>query len=83
MLKILSRTPNRDFYIFIKSTPEQYSNSKIKIKGIREEIKALRAYEIPIKSFDDFSGTSIIEYIDQFSKRGQHSNLDIFDLPQP
>ena len=32
MLKILSRIPNRDIYIIIKSPPEQYSNSTIKIK---------------------------------------------------
>ena len=32
MLKILSRMPNRDIYIITKSPPEQYTNSKIKIK---------------------------------------------------
>ena len=32
MLKILSRKPDRDFYIITKSPPEQYTNSKIKFK---------------------------------------------------
>ena len=41
MLKILSRIPNRDIYIITKSPPEQYSNSKIKIKEISDEIKPL------------------------------------------
>ena len=36
MLKILSRIPNRDIYILIKSPPEQYANSKIKFKEISE-----------------------------------------------
>ena len=41
MLKILSRMPERDIYIITKSPPEQYSNSKIKIKEIGDEIKPL------------------------------------------
>ena len=32
MLKILSRISDRDIYIITKSPPEQYINSKIKIK---------------------------------------------------
>ena len=34
MLKILSRIPDRDLCIITKSSPEQYSNSEIKIKEI-------------------------------------------------
>ena len=41
MLKILSRMPNREIYIITKSPPEQYSNSKIKTKGVNDEIKPL------------------------------------------
>ena len=32
MLEVLSRTPDRDVYIITKSSPEQYSNYKTKIK---------------------------------------------------
>ena len=39
MLKILSRISDRDIYIITKSPPEQYTNSKIKIKEISDEIK--------------------------------------------
>ena len=41
MLKTLLRIPNRDIYIITKSPPEQYTNSKIKIKEISDEIKHL------------------------------------------
>ena len=41
MLKILSRMIDRDIYIITKSPPEQYTNSKIKIKEIGDEIKPL------------------------------------------
>ena len=41
MLKTLSRIPDRDVYIITKSPPEQYTNSKIKIKAISDEIKPL------------------------------------------
>ena len=41
MLKILSRMIDRDIYIITKSPPEQYTNSKIKIKEISDEIKPL------------------------------------------
>ena len=36
MLKILSRISDRDIYIITKSTPEQYTNSKIKLKEIND-----------------------------------------------
>ena len=45
MLKTLSRMPDRDIYIITKSPPEQYTNSKIKIKEISDEIKPLNEYE--------------------------------------
>ena len=41
MLKTLSRIPDRDIYIITNSPPEQYTNSKIKIKEISDEIKLL------------------------------------------
>ena len=44
MLKILSRMLDRDVYIITKSPPEQYTNSKIKIKEISDEIKPLNEY---------------------------------------
>ena len=53
MLKILSRIPERDFYIITKSPPEQYSNSKFKIKEISDELKPLSEYENAIIVFDD------------------------------
>ena len=53
MLKILSRISDRDIYIITKSPPEQYSNSKIKIKEISDEIKSLNEYENGIIVFDD------------------------------
>ena len=56
MLKILSRLPNRDFYIITKSPSEQYSKSKIRIKEIREEIKPVSECENDIKVFDDIFG---------------------------
>ena len=54
MLKILSRIPNRDFYMITKSPPEQYSNAKIKIKEISDEIKPLSEHEKIIIVFDGF-----------------------------
>ena len=59
MRKIYPRIPNRDIYKIIKSPPEQYSNSKIKIKEIGEEIKPLNDYDKPIIIFDDFLGSSL------------------------
>ena len=87
MLKLLSRMPDRDVYIITKSPPEQYTNSKIKIKEISDEIKPLNEYENSIIVFDDILGSSNSRFIDQFFIRG-HNNLDIylsqsyFDLPK-
>ena len=82
MLKLLSRIPNRDFYIITKSPPEQYSNSKIKIKEISDEIKSLNEYENGVIVFDDVLGSSNSRFIDQFFIRGRHNNLDIYYLSQ-
>ena len=82
MLKILSRIPDRDIYIITKSPPEQYINSKIKIKEIGDEIKPLNEYENGIIVFDDISGSSNCRFIDQFFIRGRHNNLDIYYLSQ-
>ena len=82
MLKILSRTPYRDTYIITKSPPEQYTNSKIKIKEISDEIKPLNDYENGIIVFDDILGLSNSRFIDQFFIRIRHNNLDIYYLPQ-
>ena len=78
MLKILSRIPNRDIYIIIKSPSEQYNNSEIKIKQISDEIKPLNDNENGIIVFDDILGSSISRFINQFFIRGRHNNLDIF-----
>ena len=77
MLKILSRKINRDIYIITKSPPEQYTNSKTKIKDISDEIKPLNEYENGIIVFDDILGSSNSRFIDQFFIRGRHNNLDI------
>ena len=82
MLKILSRMPDRDIYIITKSPPEQYTNSKIKIKEISDEIKPLNEYENGIIVFDDILGSSNSRFIDQFFIRGRHNNLDIYYLSQ-
>ena len=82
MLKILSRIPNRDIYIISKSPPEQYSNTKIKIKEICDEIKPLSEYENGIIVFDDILGSSNSKFIDQFFIRGRHNDLDIYYLSQ-
>ena len=82
MLKILSRISDRDFYIFTKSPPEQYTNSKIKIKEISDEIRPLNEYENGIIVFDDILGSSNSRFIDQFFIRGRHNNLDIYYLSQ-
>ena len=66
MLKILSRKPDRDIYIITKSPPEQYTDSKIKIQDISDEIKPLNEYENGIIVFDDILGTSNSRFIDQF-----------------
>ena len=54
MLKILSLILDRDLHLITKSPSEQYSKTKIKIKGITEEIKLLNEYENAIIVFDDF-----------------------------
>ena len=82
MLKILSRISDRDIYIITKSPPEQYTNSKIKIKEIGDEIKSLNEYENGIIVFDDILGSSNSRFIDQFFIRGRHNNLDIYYLSQ-
>ena len=82
MLKILSRIPDRDIYIITKSPPEQYTNSKIRIKEISDEIKPLNEYENGIVVFDDILGSSNSRFIDQFFIRGRHNNLDIYYLSQ-
>ena len=82
MLKILSRISDKDIYIITKSPPEQYTNSKIKIKEINDEIKPLNENENGITVFDDILGSSNIKFIDQFFIRGRHNNLDIYYLSQ-
>ena len=82
MLKILSRISDRDFYIITKSPPEQYTNSKIKIREISDEIKPLNEYENGIIVFDDVLGSTNSRFIDQFFIRGRHNNLDIYYLSQ-
>ena len=80
MIKILSRISDRDIYIITKSPPEQYTNSKIKIKEISDEIRPLNEYENGV--FDDILGSSNSKFIDQFFIRGRHKNLDIYYLSQ-
>ena len=82
MLKILSRISDGDIYIITKSPLEQYTNSKIKIKEISDEIKPLNEYENGIIVFDDILGSSNSRFIDQFFIRGRHNNLDIYYLSQ-
>ena len=82
MLKILSRMINRDIYIITESPPEQYTNSKIKIKEISDEIKPVNEYENGIILFDDILGSSNSRFLDQFLIRGRHNNLDIYFLSQ-
>ena len=83
MLKILSRLPPEwNIYIITKSPPEQYWNSKIKIKEISDEIKPLNEYENAVIVFDEVLGSSSSKYIHQFFIRGRHNNLDIYYLSQ-
>ena len=88
MLKFFSRIPDRNIYI-TKSPPEQYSNSKIKINEISDEIKPLNEYENAIIVFDDILGATNSRVIDQFFIRGRHNDLtkyyqsqSYFDLPE-
>ena len=83
MLKTFSRIPDRDIYIITKSPPEQYTNSKIRIKEISDEIKPLNEYENGITIFDDTLGSSISRFIGQFFIRRRHNILDISYLSQP
>ena len=82
MLETLSRKPDRDIYIVTKSPPEQYTNSKIKIKEISDEIKPVNEYKNGIIVFDDNLGSSNSRFLDQFFFRGRHNNLDIYYLSQ-
>ena len=89
MLKLLSRTPDRDIYKKTKSPPEQYSNSRIRLEEIGDEFKPVNEYENGIIVFDDVLGSSNSRFIDQFFHRGRHNNLDLyflsesyFDLPK-
>ena len=82
MSRIVSRIPNRDFYIMTKSPSEQYTNSKNKIKKIEEGKKTLKDYENVIKVFDDILGSTTSQYIDQLFKGGRHIKLDIYYLSQ-
>ena len=81
-LKTLSRIPNRDIYIITKSHPDQYSNSKIRIKELGDEIESLNEYENGVIVFDDVLGSSNSRFIDPFFNRGRHNNLDIYYLSQ-
>ena len=49
---------DRDIYIVTKSPPEQYTNSKIKIEEIGDEIQHVNDYENGIIVFDDILGSS-------------------------
>ena len=49
---------DREIYLITKSPPEQYSNYKIKIKEIRDKIKALNEHENATIVFDDNLGSS-------------------------
>ena len=76
ILKNFSRIPYRDFYIFTKSPFERYSNSKIKIKEIDEEIRCLNEYEKANIVFDYILGSSNCKYKDQSLISERHINLD-------
>ena len=82
MLQILSRISDRDIYITTESPPEHFSNFKIKVKEISDEIKPLNEYENCVTVFDDFSGSTNSNYIDQYFIRSRHNHLDIYYLSQ-
>ena len=82
MLKFFSRIPARDVYIITKSPLEQYSNSKIEIKEISDEIKPLTEHENAVIVFDDILGSSNNRLVDQYFITGRHNDLDIFYLSQ-
>ena len=75
--------------MIVISPPEQYSNSKVKIKETRDEIKPLGEYENSIIVFDAVLGSANSRDIGQFFVRGRHNNLNnyyisqsYFDLPK-
>ena len=80
MLYILSRKPDQDLYITIKSPVAQYTNSKIKIRDIGEERKTLNEYENATIVFKDILGSKNSRSIHQFFIRGRHMNFDNFYL---
>ena len=82
LLKIFSRIPNRDIDIVNKAPPDQYSNSKIKIKEIGEEITPLKEYENAIIVSHDNLGTSKGKYIDQFIIGCRQNYLSTFHISQ-
>ena len=77
MLRNLSRIPNRDNYIITKSPSEQYSNPKIKIEELTEELKPISENEKEIIVFDDILGSSNSRLTDHYFIRVKHNNLDI------
>ena len=71
---------DRDIYLFTNSPPKQYSNSRIKITEVAEKYKHLNEYENDVLVSDDFLGTSISNYMDQFFIKGRHVNYNIYYL---
>ena len=82
MLKILSKMPDRDLYIIIKTPLEQYFSSKSKIKKNGEEIRLLSEYENPIVFLMRNLSSSNRRDIDEFFIRGKFKNLDKYCLSQ-
>ena len=80
-LEILSRMPDRDFYIITESPPKHYPCSEIKIKEIAE-VKHLNEYENAINIFGDIFGSSNSRYILQFFIRIRKNNTHIHYLSQ-
>ena len=77
-----SRIPIGDIYIITKSSPEQFSISKIKTKKIGGEIKPVNEHENAIKLVHEVPGTSNSKFIWQFLIGGRLNNLDIYYLSQ-
>ena len=75
MLKFLQRISDRNIYLITKSPPDQYSNSKIKIQELSDEVKPLNEYENAIIVFDGILGSPNGRYIGQFFIRGRHNNF--------
>ena len=80
-LEILSRMPDRDFYIITKSPPKHYSCSEITIKEMAE-VKHLNEYENAIKIFGYICGSSNSRYILQFFIRIRQNSIHIYYLSQ-